>query len=209
MLLPALGRARESAKKISCTSNLKQLSLSMMQYIDDFNGYYTCYYDGRTWAKLLQDDYNVPKAVFDCPGFKEAVIKLSGSATYIHYGINYEFIGGSRRIDGSKIPAKATQLHNPSKTILLGESCERLDTRPNYGYYIISPCSGDYYSPITRHFVSPQGGDINILWADGHVGSEKIKGSPWVNANYRSVLGTLIGASDFNTDEATVKYWNR
>ena len=84
-----------------------------------------------------------------------------------------------------------------------------MDTKPDYPYFIVSPCTGNYYSPIARHFVSPGGGDINILWTDGHVESKKIIGSPLANANYRSVLGTLIGATDYTKDEAIVKYWNR
>lgn len=209
MLLPALNRARDTAKKISCTNNLKQMGLSMIQYVNDYDGYYTCYYADRGWSKIIQDDYSLTKKVFDCPAFTDAKVTLSNSGFNIHYGINYEFVGGSRRIDGSKRPAKAVQISKPSETILVTESCERLDTRPDYGYYIVSPCTGSYYSPMARHFVSPQGGDINILWTDGHVTSKRIPGSTYENANYRPILGTLIGAANYTTDENTLKYWNR
>ena len=37
MLLPALGKAREVAKRISCVSNLKQLGLGLHTYSVDFN----------------------------------------------------------------------------------------------------------------------------------------------------------------------------
>lgn len=37
MLLPALNKAREQAKRISCTSNLKQLGQVLIMYADDFN----------------------------------------------------------------------------------------------------------------------------------------------------------------------------
>ena len=35
MLLPALAKAREKARQISCTSNLKQLGLSTSMYTND------------------------------------------------------------------------------------------------------------------------------------------------------------------------------
>jgi prepilin-type N-terminal cleavage/methylation domain-containing protein/prepilin-type processing-associated H-X9-DG protein len=39
MLLPALSKAREKARFVSCTSNLKQLGLAVLMYADDNEGY--------------------------------------------------------------------------------------------------------------------------------------------------------------------------
>src|SRR5207253_1372618 len=38
LLLPALGKAKEKAKKASCYNNLKQMGLAMIMYADDSNG---------------------------------------------------------------------------------------------------------------------------------------------------------------------------
>ena len=49
MLLPALSRAREKARAISCVGNLKQLSLAVHMYTDDNKGFLPPWYiDGVT-----------------------------------------------------------------------------------------------------------------------------------------------------------------
>jgi hypothetical protein len=40
MLLPALGKAKETARRTACVNDLKQLGLSVMMYADDHDGLY-------------------------------------------------------------------------------------------------------------------------------------------------------------------------
>lgn len=40
MLLPALNKAREKARRASCMSNLRQIGQAMIMYSDDFNGFF-------------------------------------------------------------------------------------------------------------------------------------------------------------------------
>lgn len=39
MLMPALNKAREMARKSKCSGNLKQITMAHLLYADDFNGY--------------------------------------------------------------------------------------------------------------------------------------------------------------------------
>ena len=43
MLLPALSKAREKARLISCTSNQKQIGTAFMMYIDTYDGFFPAY----------------------------------------------------------------------------------------------------------------------------------------------------------------------
>ena len=60
MLLPALSKAREKARAISCTSNLKQNQLALLIYAQDFDGVFPIYrdfqsdgYSYASWADHL------------------------------------------------------------------------------------------------------------------------------------------------------------
>ena len=58
MLLPALSKAREKARAISCTNNLKTLGLYFINYTSDFDGWVCpCYDKGKT---VVNSKYNNP-----------------------------------------------------------------------------------------------------------------------------------------------------
>ena len=46
MLLPALGKARDKARTISCSSNMKQLGFAAALYSEDYMGYIVPYWNG-------------------------------------------------------------------------------------------------------------------------------------------------------------------
>src|SRR5277367_3814522 len=48
ILLPALSKARRSARTTACLSNERQLMICMMQYWGENNNKFTPYYDGGT-----------------------------------------------------------------------------------------------------------------------------------------------------------------
>lgn len=82
MLLPALGKARATAKKISCTNNMKQIGTSLAMYTGDNQGVlpYRRYSWGATqpptWTMLIAPYLNVrlnkhsQETIFLCPGDK-------------------------------------------------------------------------------------------------------------------------------------------
>ena len=59
MLLPALNKAKSSAKRIACTNNMKQCALKISMYTHDYNNYLTTvdtdYPNWGTWGSALYE----------------------------------------------------------------------------------------------------------------------------------------------------------
>ena len=75
MLLPALNQAREKANASHCFSNQKQVSQSMLFYVNDSEDFYSPYYvagpPAENWVyKLFNNKYATSGAVFFCKSQK-------------------------------------------------------------------------------------------------------------------------------------------
>src|SRR5579872_7406821 len=57
MLLPALGRAKEAGRRISCVNNLRQLGLALRMYGDDNGDYFPPRSSQSRWTTALRDGY--------------------------------------------------------------------------------------------------------------------------------------------------------
>src|SRR5229473_1524141 len=57
MLLPALSRAKEAAKRIACVNNLRQLDLSLKMYVDDYEGHFPGRVRTNRWPTTLREGY--------------------------------------------------------------------------------------------------------------------------------------------------------
>ena len=91
MLLPALARAREEARKAVCKSNLKQIGLSCHMYANDYGENHPCANPGNTVANmdgsealaLLYDNYLSSINVFRCPSTDDTAGATGSPATDI------------------------------------------------------------------------------------------------------------------------------
>ena len=200
MLLPSLNKARIAAHRATCQSNLKQISMGMMLYVDDSNGYYAPYkvdYGGTNgywrWTTRLVLDYNTGGMNFMCPGrpdhsvggassnrglWKKAKKYYPNSSNYFwgfsSYGYNAFYVGDDWFFASvpRPAPAKISQIAKSSSLLMFGESAS---TERNNPLYVNA---GSYliypypYSPGSGAVVRPVHGRQCVLaWADGHATS--------------------------------------
>ena len=66
MLLPAVSRAKEAARRIACLNNLRQINLSLRMYTDDNNGHLLPRSHPNRWPQRLLEGYRDLR-VLVCP----------------------------------------------------------------------------------------------------------------------------------------------
>ena len=177
MLLPALSKAREKARSISCTSNIKQIALGANMYSDDYADFLPCYkMSDIFWGQLL-NAYAGDVKVFNCPSYVPSATALAAllipdtdkdwyneygwnyhsynySSDYATYGaLGYVYPGSDTR--GG--PVTRESIPHPSEMIMMG------DSRQSSPAAVIGPAS-------TSTFVPNHHNDgCNIGLVDGHV----------------------------------------
>ncbi len=191
MLLPALSRAKETARRISCNNNMRQLGLSVKMYAMDNKDFYPPRNGDRRWPAQTQSGYRDLK-LLHCPsdsvdaksGGRPGVEADVAPRSYLINGWNDYIsaaLGGSGSaefqefLQGKAYGFKETMVKLPSDTILFGEK----DTEsPHFYCDLLEP---DWASKVlgndvtevawNRHAGAVRGGDggSNYGMVDGSV----------------------------------------
>ena len=193
ILLPVLGRARESARRIQCLSNLRQMVIAANVYVNDCQGFYPVAYwykfDGTTSVSLAWDLTTVTAAgrparvvpgllwegdgtlrIQQCPSFEGAANWLADP--YTGYNYNTSYIGHGQ-FETIPEPAKATSVRRTSKTAIFGDGqwgsgAGQIQSHP-------WPNPGD--DAFAGRWAGTQGfrhqGFTNVAFCDGHAESLK------------------------------------
>jgi len=82
MLLPALSRAKEAGRRISCLNNMRQIGLSMKMYLMDNEDYFPPRSSSVRWPSKLQEYYSNPK-ILRCITDGESTNTPAASSTYV------------------------------------------------------------------------------------------------------------------------------
>lgn len=189
MLLPALSKAREKARQSVCMSNLKQLSLAFLMYVQDNDGYFppTYYITSSSeigWDFATDDWWTtyrfgiigsyLSKGIFECPTGKKMI--KSYDRPFTGFAYNATYIGGGFSVwTGQRdIPAKISRIKKPSETILLSDSAIwSTYTNEVIGNNYLRAQSDPYYFGPNVHF--RHNGFANVAFCDGHVEADKNK----------------------------------
>jgi prepilin-type N-terminal cleavage/methylation domain-containing protein/prepilin-type processing-associated H-X9-DG protein len=138
MLLPALAKAKEKGKSISCLNNLRQLGIAQRVYADDFNGRYCPTFQVRgnnvfrkAWFNFLQPYVNTTNIMLcptRTPKFKEFMQDYPSELTdrlISNYGLNFR-IGGCDWAGVWDVkdwpPASDTAVRRPASTVDLTDA---------------------------------------------------------------------------------------
>ena len=161
MLLPALNKARATAKKIKCINQLKQIGLGTQMYGNDFDDHVVPYRSSNeSWDTILATSCDLNSAVFQCPEDKSS----ADTRTYSmgrHYGAAGS--GPSWAMWGSPlVPVKYNMIPQPSETVLIAPTLEDANILGDMNY---SRNDGPHAATIAG--LHPPG--TNLLFCDGSV----------------------------------------
>ena len=184
MLLPALSKAREKARSISCISNQKQLGMMFMMYISDTEDKYLVrfgYRTGDSWLKFYNDfgyaQGHIEQAI--CPSFPhpKSVAKISDTFTYrgttnAYKDVTYGWIENYPAPIYNMLASEGTlkvfdivQITTPSEFFFLVDA-----SNPATGLSTYTVRHGQSWCAFTFH----HGADVcSSLFMDGHAASLK------------------------------------
>ncbi|MBR4675340.1 MAG: DUF1559 domain-containing protein [Victivallales bacterium] len=195
MLLPALAKAREKARAVSCTSNAKQLALGLQIYVQEnedslvFGAYFASDnatalsvpsswnnptgFTGSNWYAYLYPHVGDVKA-FTCPSHASDTLGIDYGVAYNWtYAMPYQ-----TKLAGSRARAPIHTHKTPSQTFYA--ACRMIGTMSSpqilkgwtYSPYESTP-KWDLPNKIYGGVGDLHAGNSNLIMLDGHVEARK------------------------------------
>lgn len=212
LLLPTLGQARETARRISCSNNLKQLAVCAFQYSGDNTDYISpvvqsssnnfihtdiaaANYFGNSWdyhwGKYAYNTQNASDIwtlkgrwkMFKCPSDK---IQLDSKYSRLSYGIiaPWHF-----NVTGGNCPPKLSRVKTSSKIYLTAESDYNAQNTAtaHFRESMVGYCYNIAYGWLINSYDIGRNhsNSAGILFVDGHVTNSKF----WKYAPFESSRG--------------------
>lgn len=135
MLLPALSRAKESARGAQCLSQMRQLCLAVRFYADENNeefprSQHSAFAHGQqSWARAVAPQLapsavtwtNLLRGIYRCPSDRRTALLGYGLNVYFELGPDDDYAGSPQTW------RKTTTIPKPSDTILFAETASDAD----------------------------------------------------------------------------------
>jgi prepilin-type N-terminal cleavage/methylation domain-containing protein/prepilin-type processing-associated H-X9-DG protein len=183
ILFPVFSAAREKARQTACLSNMKQLGLATIQYVQDYDEAYPPYYESGSfnfnglWRFLLYP-YTKSGNVYQCPDSPERTGTnpqtfngLTLPDWHNNYAVNFYLF---ENMNAATPPNNIilNNIHSPTQLVMFEESSQGYDDGGVNQHFdaIDAGLMGAVASPVldpnqARH---PSGDGDNICFADGH-----------------------------------------
>jgi prepilin-type N-terminal cleavage/methylation domain-containing protein/prepilin-type processing-associated H-X9-DG protein len=196
ILFPVFARARENARRSSCSSNLKQIGLGMMQYTQDYDEKFPLIWNQwgvptgtpYGWADALQP-YLKSTQILKCPSASGVTSGDPTQGGYSYYAYNLLLAMDSQgNFQEGKSLAVLTQ---PTLTVM------NIDYVGGAGYVFDGGCgiqnacaipAGLALNPVAKRHLD----GVNIAFCDGHV--------KWSKAASDTTLANVYNAVTPGTD---------
>jgi prepilin-type N-terminal cleavage/methylation domain-containing protein len=189
MLLPALGKAKARAQQVNCLSNLKQIGVGLMLYVDDHQdslpggcwsgakaAYTTAsntelvwYLAERVGAPSPSGKVNLSK-LFLCPTFKRQVTDEAAVLSQKTYLLNDDVDSGADRVRPFGYPAPPAKplrhgaliTHGSPSTLFALTDVDKANVNPTVSWWSELP-----YRPVHERI-------RNELHFDGHAAAKRL-----------------------------------
>jgi prepilin-type N-terminal cleavage/methylation domain-containing protein/prepilin-type processing-associated H-X9-DG protein len=162
MLLPALSRSKQSARRIACANHLKQLALATVMYVMDNDNYYPSSNSPDKWPQALRPGYEDLR-ILVCPEDRSINGTAAETALADLAPRSYLFNAWTDYFDLLPQPVMfeimpENVIEHPSETVLFGEKQE------DQGDFLMDLRTANEVNVLeqTRH-----AGGANYAFADG------------------------------------------
>ena len=202
ILFPVFAQAREKARQASCLSNLKNIGMAVMLYVDDNHETFPlmrnvtnkaqlkdCWWQGLLWP------YVRDSKVYYCPSYignpnprDEDINQTYNAIIYGGYGANGGVWGDGQSSNVNKLPKKLARIKSPSNVVNVFESgyyvmqVGAVRWNGTYGCYLpgagiagraLATSEGLSDEQIVDFKNGRHNEGINLCYCDGHAGFEK------------------------------------
>ncbi len=200
ILFPVFARARENARRSSCSSNIKQIGLGFQQYIQDYDEKYPQIRAGATnasgWAIQMQP-YLKSSQIFQCPSENNSPANTNASIPATYGDTGYTDYWYNARLGG----ASQARIDQVSSTVINGDGTSSSASYAFDGQNIEDDGTA-FTAPTvvttgtgTRVTLQPNRGDfglrhldgLNYGFADGHV--------KWLKSGTNTILNKVFNST--------------